>query len=169
MIFSDVDIIGAVASGRVGIDPFNGGQVQPASYDLALGCYIRYLDEDEPDKFDCVSLKTGEFALFSTVETVKIPGDLVASVSGKSSWARRGLIVETAGWIDPGFEGQITLELCNLGPKRILLEAGVAIAQLVIMELSSPALRPYGSTGLGSKYQNQRGPTAARTLPNRRS
>jgi dCTP deaminase len=166
MIFSDVDIIGAVVGGRVGIDPFHTKQVQPASYDLMLGCYVRYIDEDEPEKFDSIALGRGDFALFSTVETVTIPADLVAEVSGKSTWARLGLSVhQTAGWIDPGFSGQITLELCNLGPKRVLLEPGMLIAQLVIMELASPALNPYGHERLDSKYQNQRGPTAAR--PNR--
>jgi dCTP deaminase len=166
MIFSDVDISASYALGRIGIEPFDMKNVQPASYDLTLGCYVQYLDEDGPEKFDSISLRTGEFALFSTVETITIPDDLVAEVSGKSSWARLGLSVhQTAGWIDPGFHGQITLELCNLGPKRIILEAGVPIAQLVIMELRSPALNPYGSARLGSKYQNQRGPTTAR--PNR--
>lgn len=167
MIFSDQDIVTAHQSRRMRIFPFDINRVQPASYDLTLGCYVRYLDEEEPEKFDSIALSTGDFALFSTVETVRIPADLVAEVSGKSTWARQGLSVhQTAGWIDPGFEGQITLELCNLGPKLVILEPGVPIAQLVIMELRSPALKPYGSEGLGSKYKNQRGPTTARTRPN---
>lgn len=167
MIFSDVDFVGAIAVRRLQIEPFDINRLQPASYDLTLGCYVRFIDEDEPEKFDLISLKQGDFALFSTVETVTLPADLVAEVSGKSSWARQGLSVhQTAGWIDPGFSGQITLEMCNLGPKRILLEPGLPIAQLVVMELASPALKPYGSPGLGSKYQKQRGPTAARTNRN---
>lgn len=168
MIFSDQDIVAAHKSRRMRIFPFNSDLVQPASYDLTLQCYVRMIDEDHDEKFETLTIAPRVFVLLSTVETITLPDDLAAQVSGKSSLARMGLSVETAGWVDPGFSGQLTLEVLNTSSDSITLTAGQPIAQLVFMELKSPALRPYGSTGLGSKYQNQRGPTLARTQSNRR-
>ena len=109
-----------------------------------------------------VYLHPGDFWLASTVETVHIPTDLVAQVNGKSSHARRGLIIhQTAGFIDPGFKGQITLELSNASMCSIKLTASMKICQLVFTQMTSPADRPYGSAGLGSHYQGQKGPTRA--------
>lgn len=108
-------------------------------------------------------LHAGDFWLATTVETVHIPTDLVAMVNGKSSLARKGLVIhQTAGFIDPGFRGQITLELSNVSAKPIKLTTWMPICQLVFMQMESPALRPYGSDGLGSHYQGQAGPTPSR-------
>lgn len=166
MIFSDGDIFGAHAVGRIGIEPFSIKHVQPASYDVTLQCYVRMVDEDHTEKFETLTIAPGVFVLLSTVEVITLPADIAAQVSGKSSLARMGLSIETAGWVDPGFSGQLTLEVLNTGPEAITLTAGQPVAQLVFMEMKSPAMRPYGSQGLGSKYMNQRGPTAARLQPN---
>ena len=113
---------------------------------------------------DTVLLRPGEFALARTTEMVGIPAHLVARVEGKSSWARRGLLVHiTAGFIDPGFYGTITLELCNLASKPLELPVGCPIAQLSILELDTPPIVPYGDPSLGSHYQHQ---VATTTAPN---
>ena len=113
---------------------------------------------------DTVLLRPGEFALARTTEMVGIPAHLVARVEGKSSWARRGLLVHiTAGFIDPGFYGTITLELCNLASKPLELPVGCPIAQLSILELDTPSIVPYGDPSLGSHYQHQ---VATTTAPN---
>jgi len=152
--------------------PWNPDNVQPASIDLTLGSsfvvWVREFVHDivfhrqEQRTAQFIDLKPGEFVLGTTIEEVSIPTDLVGQVSGKSTWARRGLIVENAGYIDPGFRGQITLELKNVGHESIRLTAGDPICQLVMMQLTSPAERPYGSEGLGSHYMHQRGATPAR-------
>lgn len=149
------------------VDPgFDQARLQPASLELTIDGEIFIPGEDgkrtlEPD-IDLV-LMPGDFGLASTVETVRIPTDLVAQVNGKSSWARLGLIVHTtAGFIDPGFRGNITLELKNLGRRAIVIPQGAPICQLVFFQMTSPALRPYGSEGLGSHYQDQKGVTASR-------
>jgi dCTP deaminase len=165
MIFSDHDIITAHQSRRMRIFPFNFDLVQPASYDVTLQCYARMVGEEHPEKFETLTIEPKAFVLLSTVEVVTLPADIAAQVSGKSSLARMGLSIETAGWVDPGFSGQLTLEVLNTGPEAITLTAGQPVAQLVFMEMKSPALRPYGSAGLGSKYMDQRGPTASRSQP----
>lgn len=162
------------------IDPaFAPQRLQPASLELTLADGIlreqafHHRDrfgilvvekvewrQDFAEPGGLITLKPGEFALASTIERVRIPTDLVAQVNGKSSWARQGLIVHTvAGFIDPGFKGTVTLELKNVssGPLRLPLET--PICQLVFTQLTSPAQRPYGSTGLGSHYQGQEGVT----------
>jgi dCTP deaminase len=104
-------------------------------------------------------LMPGDCVLGSIVEAVSIPSDVVACIEGKSSWARHFLTVHSAGFIDPGFNGDITLELKNDGKLPLVLEPGRAIAQISFLWLAAPALRPYGSEGLGSHYQYQKGPT----------
>ncbi len=130
------------------ITPFVDCQLQPASYDLLLG------EWQGPDV-----LEPGEFRLASTVETVKIPDDLSGSLRGKSSVARLGLIVEAAGFVDPGFEGQLTLELYNMGNKAFVFRRNMPICQIAFFPLDKPAERPYGCETLGSHYQGQTGPT----------
>lgn len=150
-ILSDVDIEAALrADEPLCISHFNPDQIQPASYDVTLS--VAGLTSEW--------LRPGEFMLASTNEVFVIPSWLAARVEGKSSWGRRGLLVHaTAGFIDPGFRGDITLELANIGREPLRLVPGMAISQVSFHELSTPARRPYGSPGLGSHYQGQRGPT----------
>jgi dCTP deaminase len=161
-------------------------QIQPSSIDLRLGNTFRWFQEDEqPELFDTrtddaerqmISLTAfeggfelfpGDFVLASTLERVKIPNDLVGRVDGRSSLARLGLVIESAGWIDPGFFGEITLELFNQGPRVLRLYPGDRICQISFSQLTGPARRPYGSDR-GSKYQEQKGPTASRISKDRR-
>lgn len=163
------------------MDPgFDPARLQPASLELTLDSFI-LVEETwvhrtawggviKPEKpfyestipEDGAMLGTDAFVLASTVEKVHIPRDLVAQVNGKSSHARRGLVVhQTAGFIDPGFRGQITLELSNASMSPIKLTPGMAICQLVFFQMTSPSERPYGSKGLGSHYQGQAGATAS--------
>lgn len=153
---------------------------QPASLELTLDSYVLVEESRQVqttsgwilNKIDFyemtipeegVLLGSDAFVLASTVEEVHIPRDLVAQVNGKSSYARRGLVVhQTAGFIDPGFRGQITLEFSNASRNPIRLLPGMPICQLVFFQMTSPALRPYGSDGLSSRYQNQAGPTPSR-------
>lgn len=189
MILSDRDIRAALTrlENPLIIDPgFAPERLQPASLELTLGTdaimqqVVTRRDKygntyreirDEPLTLclpQCapehhVHLRQGDFWLASTAETVHIPTDMVAQVNGKSSHARRGLVIhQTAGFIDPGFKGQITLELSNASLNPIKLTAGMPICQLVFFQMTSPAERPYGSSGLGSHYMGQRGPTPAR-------
>lgn len=180
-LLADVDIIRAVSDGRLGIEPLNRvGQLQPASVDLHLGADFlvfvphgeTHIDPEQPvevnrhvrkSREDPFVLHPGEFALGATRETVTLGADLAARLEGRSSMGRLGLVVHsTAGFIDPGFSGQITLELANLSPLPILLRPGLSVAQLCLVPLSSPAAYPYGHPDLGSKYQGQRGPVASR-------
>jgi dCTP deaminase len=157
---------------------------QPASIDLKLGNeWIGWTHCDPaprnpetgeirfstagPEKYEKVAdymiLNPGQFMLGTTIEYVEIPRWLAGQVDGKSTLGRQGILVHvTAGFIDPGFKGRITLEFKNIGPHRVALKAGMKICQLVLHELSSPALRPYGTDGLGSKYQFQKFVTDAR-------
>ncbi len=136
-------------------------QIQPASIDLTLGAELRWANGDTR-KIDSngFTLFPGKFVLGHTEQEVHVPSHLVAQLNGKSSLGRRGLMVHsTAGYVDPGFQGQITLELANIGHEVIFLELGMLIAQLVLIQLTTPADRPYGSAGLGSHYQSQLGAT----------
>lgn len=147
---------------RLGVAPYPFDQAfQPASLDIKLGdvdkapCNCKTCMEDGELRWD---LDPGEFILATTIDHLDMPYDLAARVEGKSSLGRLGLAVHiTAGFIDPGFQGRITLELKNLGPSQISVRRGQYIAQLSFHRLSSPALRPYGSPGLNSHYQNQQG------------
>lgn len=151
-VLRDASIIDRVEDGL--IDPFKLEQLQPASYDMTLGA----LPYDEP----VWKLRPGEFILASTLERVVMPEDLVGRMEGKSTWARRGVIIHTAGFVDPGFRGQLVLEITNLGGSDVLLKIGDRICQIAFHELDGPAERPYGHDQLGSHYQDQKGITRAR-------
>ena len=159
------------------IDPFDIARVQPASYDVALGHQFRvfkhtqhsFIDpRDIPEDLtelvtrtkDHFVLHPGEFILGQTLERVKLYERVVARLEGKSSLGRIGLVIHsTAGWIDPGFEGTVTMEISSNSKLPIILTPGMLIGQLAFMLLSSPCVKPYGSEGLGSKFQGQTEPT----------
>lgn len=185
MILSDRDLRARLAQGDLVIEPLDDPelQIQPASIDLRLDRrfvvyrlpHVSCIDIRDPQAVETYTdvievvpdegfvLHPGEFALGSTMEWVRIPPDLVARVDGRSSIGRIAVVVHaTAGFVDPGFEGHITLELSNLGRCAVKLYPGMRISQLVVEQMSSPAERPYGSPGRGSKYQGQRGPIASR-------
>ena len=180
-VLSDGTILQYVQEGRIRIDPWDPKMVQPASIDLRLGDSFRVFHNhrataidlrDPPSNLteevvmpdgEAFVIHPGEFCLGRTLEWVQIPDDIVARIEGKSSLGRLGLIVHaTAGFCDPGFEGTLTLELNNLTRVPIRLYPGLPIAQLSFMTLDRPALRPYGSPGLGSHYQGQRAATESR-------
>ena len=180
-VLSDGTILQYVEEGRIKVDPWDPKMVQPASIDLRLGDSFRVFHNhrataidlrDPPSNLteevvmpdgEAFVIHPGEFCLGRTLEWVQIPNDVVARIEGKSSLGRLGLIVHaTAGFCDPGFEGTLTLELNNLTRVPIRLYPGLPIAQLSFMTLDRPALRPYGSPGLGSHYQGQRAATESR-------
>jgi dCTP deaminase len=181
VILSDRSIREQIAAGRLVIEPFDLSLVQPSSIDLRLDRRFlvfrntrrAYLDVKEPaddlmervepDDGKPIVLHPSEFVLGSTVETVTIPDDLVARLEGRSSVGRLGIVIHsTAGYIDPGFSGQITLEIANLATIPVLLYPGMRIAQISFSQMTSPAEKPYGGRGLGSKYQGQGAPTPSR-------
>ncbi len=185
MLLSDRDIRDQVDSGRVVLDPWDPAMIQPSSIDVCLDKYFRLFDNhkygmidpsvDQPDLTHLVEvepatgfvLHPGEFVLASTLEAITLPDDLAARVEGKSSLGRLGLLTHaTAGFVDPGFSGHVTLELSNVATLPIMLWPGMKIGQLAFFRLSSPAEKPYGSTAYGSHYQGQRGPTASRSFQN---
>ena len=182
MLLSDRDIRAQVESGRVVLDPWDPAMVQPSSVDVRLDRYFRLFDNhkyavidpaaDQSDLTRLVDvgpdqpfvLHPGEFVLGATHEVVTLPEDIAARLEGKSSLGRLGLLTHsTAGFIDPGFTGHVTLELSNTATMPILLHPGMKIGQLCFFQLSSPAEAPYGSGAHGSRYQGQRGPTASRS------
>lgn len=182
MLLSDTDIRKAVADGRLGLDPFEPSLVQPASVDVRLDRWFRVFNNSRYTHIDpsqrqdelttLVEVEDGEpfvlhpreFVLASTLERVSLSPDISAQLNGKSSLGRLGLVVHsTAGFIDCGFSGAITLELANMANLPVTLWPGMRIGQLCVFQLSSPAERPYGSSGLGSHYQSQQGPTPSRT------
>ena len=181
MVLSDRDIRRELAAKRLRIEPLGDSAVQPASVDMRLGRQLLvfqnhlepYIDVKQdlahltaPVEIDEVNpfvLHPGEFVLGMTLEYVELPDDLVGRLDGKSSLGRLGLVVHsTAGFVDPGWRGNLTLELSNLATLPILLYSGMKASQISFMRLTSPAEQPYGSKGLGSKYQGQLGPTASR-------
>ena len=178
MVLSDRDIRAAVEKGRVRIDPFEPDHVQPSSVDLRVdrdflvfhNARRAFIDpresmEDLTERITIAEgerfiLHPGEFALGATLERIGLSDDLVARLEGKSSLGRLGLLIHsTAGFIDPGFEGHVTLELSNVANLPIAIDPGMLIGQISFQVLTSPAEHPYGSGALGSKYQGQRGPT----------
>ena len=162
MILSDSDIKNRLETDLL-IDPLDDPdeQIQPASVDLTLS--HAFVQDGKEYGTDDWTLTPGEFVLGSTVETVGIPVDLVATVEGRSSWGRKGLTIHsTAGFVDPGFVGQITLEVSNEGNKPITIEAGDRICQIVFQTLQTPSERPYGHEDRSSKYQEQSGPVESR-------
>lgn len=185
MLLSDRDIRAEVDGGRVVLDPWDPEMVQPSSIDVRMDKWFRLFDnhkyplidpaEDQPDLTRLLEvdpgegfvLHPGEFVLGSTLETVTLPNDLAARVEGKSSLGRLGLLTHaTAGFVDPGFSGHVTLELSNVATLPIRLWPGMKVGQLCFFRLSSPAEHPYGSATYGSHYQGQRGPTASRSFAN---
>lgn len=173
-VLSDATIVRLVNEGRIRVDPWDESQVQPASLDLRLGDSFRVFHNHRASVIDLRDppsglteevrigpdepfvIHPGEFCLGRTLERVALPDDVVARIEGRSSLGRLGLIVHaTAGFIDPGWEGTLTLEFNNLTRVPIRLYAGLPIAQLSFMTLDAPALRPYGHEQLGSHYQGQ--------------
>ena len=184
MLLSDHDISRLIESGRINIDPYYPERLQPASLDVTLDCrFVQFrnaalpcIDPQNPDpalfvqteigKGKAFILQPNEFALAATIEHVSLPDDVAARLEGKSSLGRIGLMIHsTAGFVDPGWRGQLTLELSNFAWLPIRLTYGMKIGQLSFIRLSSPAARPYGSAGLGSRYQGQTGPTPSRPEP----
>lgn len=185
MLLSDRDILARIDAGRVALDPWDPDMVQPASVDVRLDRSFRVFDNhkypvidpaaEQPELTRLVDvgpdghfvLHPGEFVLGASYEQVTLPDDLAARLEGKSSLGRLGLLTHsTAGFIDPGFTGHVTLELSNTATMPIMLYPGMKIGQLCFFELSSPARHPYGSGAHGSRYQGQRGPTASRSFAN---
>jgi dCTP deaminase len=185
VLLSDRDIRAEIDSGRVGLDPYDAGLVQPSSVDVRLDRYFRVFEnhryphidpsveqpdltrEVVPDGDEPFILHPGEFALASTFEVVTLPDDIAGRLEGKSSLGRLGLLTHsTAGFIDPGFSGHVTLELSNVATLPIKLWPGMKIGQLCLFRLSSPAEFPYGSEVYGSRYQGQRGPTPSKSFLN---
>jgi len=182
MLLSDRDIEGHIKAHNITISPLDFRQIQPASVDVRLDRFFRTftthnvacIDPAQPNNglTDLIEVEEdqsfvmhpGEFALGSTVETVTLSRIIAARLEGKSSLGRLGLLTHsTAGFIDPGFSGPITLELANVSNLPILLWPGMKIGQLCFMEMKSPAQHEYGSSYYGSRYQNQQGPTESRS------
>ncbi len=185
MLLSDRDIRAAIDAGAVTLDPYEPDMIQPSSIDVRLDKYFRVFDNhkyaaidpsvEQPELTRLVEVETrkpfvlhpGEFVLGSTYESVSLPDDIAARLEGKSSLGRLGLLTHsTAGFIDPGFEGNVTLELSNTATLPIYLWPGMKIGQLCFFRLTSPAEHPYGSEKYGSRYRGQRGPTASRAFQN---
>ncbi|MEE9285021.1 MAG: dCTP deaminase [Dehalococcoidia bacterium] len=180
-VLSDRTIKEELDAGRLVIDPLDESCIQPASVDLRLNRTFRvfrvtsrpFVDvrQSVDDLTELVAIEPGEpfmiqpggFCLASTVESVTLPDDIVARIDGRSSLGRLGLLVHaTAGYVDPGWTGQLILELSNQSQMPIALYEGMRIAQISFLRMSTPVDRPYGSPGLGSKYQGQTGPTPSR-------
>jgi dCTP deaminase len=181
MILSDRTIREEIDAGRIRIEPFEPAAIQPSSVDLHVDSQFRvfansrypYIDvkRQMPDLTELVEvaegepfiLHPGEFVLGSTQERVGLPDDMVARLEGKSSLGRLGLLIHsTAGYVDPGWDGYLTLELSNVANLPITIYPGMKIGQISFFRLTTTADRPYGSKETGSKYQGQRGPTASR-------
>ena len=185
MLLSDRDLLAEIDAGRFSLDPYDKTLVQPSSVDVRLDRFFRvfenhrysHIDPEtqqddltklvEADPEGPFVLHPGEFVLGSTLEVVSLPDDLAGRLEGKSSLGRLGLLTHsTAGFIDPGFSGHVTLELANVANLPIKLWPGMKIGQLCIFRLSSPAEHPYGSEIYGSRYQGQRGPTPSKSYVN---
>jgi dCTP deaminase len=183
VILSDRSLREAIAAGRLVIDPLDDDAIQPSSIDVRLDNGFRvfytarhpYIDVKQPmeDLTELVEVKPddafilhpGEFVLGSTFEGISLPDDVAARVEGKSSLGRLGLLTHaTAGFVDPGFSGHVTLELANVATLPIKLYPGMKIGQFCFFRLSSPSEHPYGSAKYGSRYQGQRGPTPSRSF-----
>lgn len=164
MFLSDRTIKEYMASGKLIISPPDHRLIQPASVDIRLGRhFIKPEEGPESKSYDCFLLRPGQFALGTTLEYVEIPDDLLADLKGKSTLGRLGLMIHsTAGYIDPGFKGNIVLEFSNVSTIPIPLYPDMLIGQLTFSLLTTPVDRPYGSEGLNSHYQNQRGVVASK-------
>jgi dCTP deaminase len=185
VLLSDRDIRAEIAAGRVAVEPFAESMVQPSSVDVRLDRFFRVFENHKYSVIDPsieqseltrevivepnehFILHPGEFVLASTYEVITLPDDIAGRLEGKSSLGRLGLLTHsTAGFIDPGFSGHITLELSNVANLPVKLFPGMKIGQLCLIKLSSPAEHPYGSAVYASRYQGQRGPTASRSWIN---
>jgi dCTP deaminase len=185
MILSDRSLREALAAGRIVIDPLDERCIQPSSIDLKVDRLFRVfrnhtagvidVKQDLSDLTELVTIEPdgvfmlhpGEFVLGSTAERVRLPDDLVARIEGKSSLGRLGLVIHsTAGFIDAGFDGHITLELSNVANLPITIYPGMKIGQVSFLQMTTAADFPYGSAANGSKYQGQRGPTPSRYFEN---
>lgn len=185
VLLSDRDIKAELVAGRVVVQPYEEGLLQPSSIDVRLDRWFRVFENHryphidpsseqpdltrliEPEGDEPFILHPGEFVLGSTYEVVTLPDDIAGRLEGKSSLGRLGLLTHsTAGFIDPGFSGHVTLELSNVANLPIMLFPGMKIGQLCLFRLSSPAEHPYGSARTGSRYQGQRGPTPSRSYAN---
>jgi dCTP deaminase len=185
VLLSDRDIRAEIDAGRVVVEPYDAEMVQPSSIDVRLDRLFRVFEnhryphidpaEEQPDLTRLVEpkgdepfiLHPGEFVLASTFEVITLPDDVAGRLEGKSSLGRLGLLTHsTAGFIDPGFSGHVTLELSNVATLPIKLWPGMKIGQLCLFRLSSSAEHPYGSSVYGSRYQGQRGPTPSRSFQN---
>lgn len=185
MILSDVTIREQLELGRIVIEPLGDDCIQPSSVDLHVDRYFRLfrnhsqrvidVKEDQEELTELVEvlednaliLHPGEFVLGSTLERVALPDDLVARLEGKSSLGRLGLLIHsTAGFVDAGWDGHLTLELSNVANLPITLYPGMRIGQISFLQMTTPAAVPYGAARLGSKYQHQRGPTPSRYFEN---
>jgi dCTP deaminase len=185
VLLSDRDILAEIEAKRIVVEPYDEAMIQPSSIDFRLDRYFRVFENHryphidpavdqsdltrqvEPVGDEPFILHPGEFVLGSTLEVVSLPDDLAARVEGKSSLGRLGLLTHaTAGFVDPGFSGHVTLELANVATLPIKLYPGMKIGQLCFFRLSSPAEHPYGSAKYGSRYQGQRGPTPSRSYAN---
>jgi dCTP deaminase len=185
MLLSDRDIAAEIKAGRVQVEPFEPKMIQPSSVDVRLDRFLRVFENHKyevidpsveqseltrevavaPDDF--FILHPGEFVLASTYEVITLPDDIAGRLEGKSSLGRLGLLTHsTAGFIDPGFSGHITLELSNVANLPVKLYPGMKIGQLCLIRLSSSAEHPYGSAVYGSRYQGQRGPTPSKSWLN---
>ena len=189
MVLADLTIKRLIAEGKIVIEPYDEALVQPCSVDVRIDRFFRIFNNNS--KYTCIDVKQpqedltelieiaqGErfilhpnaFVLGSTLERIVVPDDLVAKLDGKSSLGRLGLLIHaTAGFIDPGWDGHITLELSNAADLPITIYPGMRIGHISYMQLTEPAGKPYGSDGLVSKYQGQRGPTASRYWQNFRA
>jgi dCTP deaminase len=185
VLLSDRDIKAEISAGRVKVEPFDGAMIQPSSVDVRLDRFFRVFENHKYSVIDPsieqseltrevaveaneeFILHPGEFVLASTYEIITLPDDIAGRLEGKSSLGRLGLLTHsTAGFIDPGFSGHITLELSNVANLPVKLFPGMKIGQLCLIKLSSPAENPYGSALYGSRYQGQRGPTASKSWLN---
>jgi dCTP deaminase len=185
MLMSDRDIRASIEAGQIGLEPLEMGLLQPSSIDVRLDRFFRLFDNHkyafidpaeqqdeltrliEVDPTEPFILHPGEFVLGSTYEFVTLPNDVAARLEGKSSLGRLGLLTHsTAGFVDPGFKGHVTLELSNVATLPIKLWPGMKIGQLCFFKLTSPSEHPYGSEKYSSRYQGQRGPTASRSYKN---
>lgn len=185
MLLSDRDLRSAIQTGDLVLDPFDEAMIQPSSIDVRLDRLFRVFNNSkythidpklpqeelttlvEVDGDEPFILHPGEFVLGSTLEHVTIPADLAGRLEGKSSLGRLGLVTHaTAGFIDPGFTGHITLELSNAANLPIALYPNMKVGQLALFRMTSAAESPYGTGALGSKYQGQRGPTASKAYLN---
>ena len=185
MLMSDRDIRAQIEAGNIGLEPLDMGLLQPSSFDVRLDRFFRLFDNhkyayidpaeemSELTRFvevaadEAVILHPGEFVLGSTYEFVSLPDNIAARLEGKSSLGRLGLLTHsTAGFVDPGFNGHVTLELANVSNLPIKLWPGMKVGQLCFFQLSSPSETPYGSAKYLNRYQGQRGPTASRSFMN---